>query len=80
MQIVTAVEKHVHSQSILSVTSCELKMDSFDWDDNLLDLNLGCQNIFDEISLDFLEGADANLADEFYEPKSKSVVKSSVPP
>lgn len=55
-------------------------MDTFDWDDDLLDLNLGCQNIFDEISMDFLNVADTNPTEDYYEPKSKNVVKSSVPP
>lgn len=52
-------------------------METFDWDDDLLDLNLGCQNIFDEISLDVF---DKNLSEDYYEPKSKIVVTSTIKP
>lgn len=56
------------------------EMDASDWDIELLDLNLGCQNIFDEISLDFLNVADGKTEDNFYELKSKNVARSKVPP
>lgn len=54
-------------------------MDSIEWEDDLMDLNLGCQNIFDDISLDFLDVTEALSAD-YYEPKSKNVIERTVPP
>lgn len=51
-------------------------MDTVDWDEDILGLNLGCQNIFDEISLDFLD--DLSLSNtEYYEPKSKPVIPAA---
>lgn len=55
-------------------------MDANVWDIELLDFNLGCQNIFDEISLDFLNVADEKTEDNFYELKSKNVARSTIPP
>lgn len=54
-------------------------MDTIDWNDDLLDLNLGCQNIFEEVSLDFLDDLKT-LGSEFYEPKSKPVIPTALPP
>lgn len=40
------------------------------------DLLVGCQNIFEEISLDFLE-ASGTLNQDYYEPQSKNVATSA---
>lgn len=51
-------------------------MDTVDWDEELLGFNLECQNIFDEISLGFLD--DLNTpGTEYYEPKSKPVIPTA---
>lgn len=55
-------------------------MDASEWNNELMDLNLGCQNIFDEISLDLLDLADETFDDKFYVPKSKNVARSIIPP
>lgn len=54
-------------------------MDAADFDFDLLDLNHGCQNIFEEISIDFLEASET-LNQDYYEPKSKNVATSIVSP
>lgn len=57
-------------------------MKDIEWEDDIFDdLNLGCQNIFEEISLDFLNVAESTEEKDFYEPKSKNVVviKSTIP-
>lgn len=55
-----------------------MNTDVVQWDDNLSDLNLGCQNIFDEISLDFLDVAVETLdIDTNYQPKSRKAINVS---
>ena len=44
-----------------------------------MDLFLGCQNIFDEISLDSVDVAGM-MNEDFYEPKSKHAITATVPP
>lgn len=52
-------------------------MASLEWDDdNSLDLDLGLQNIFEEISLDFLNEIDTAGAN-YYEPKSKKAIEQT---
>lgn len=56
-------------------------MGTIDWDDDLIDLNLGCQNIFDEMLLESIDVAGLlQINEDFYEPKSKNVIKTSKPP
>lgn len=54
-------------------------MNSDKWDDDLIDLYLGCQNIFDELDLDSIDVA-AMLNSDFYEPKSRNTIKTTAPP
>lgn len=54
-------------------------MNSSDWNDDLMDLNLGCQNIFDEILLDSVDVAGM-LNSNYYEPKSKNTIRPTAPP
>ncbi|CRL06191.1 CLUMA_CG019401, isoform A [Clunio marinus] len=54
-------------------------MDEPEWCKDFLDLQLGCSNIFNDISLDLFDMPIPLNPDKFYEPKSRNEVKVEVP-
>lgn len=72
----------IKTSRALDRLSKAMDMESIEWDDGIHELSLGLRNIFDEISLDFLDitTEPLNSLNGFYEPKSRDFIQPNNPP